>query len=332
MPLIEILLLSVVGIGVLTPVAVVVVTKLAERRHPPIGCFIEVDGVRLHYLERGDASAPPVVLFHGNGAMIQDLAAAGLIDLLAHRYRVICFDRPGFGFSRRPRFRLMTPERQAALFETALQRLNVRALVALALALRNPDMRRPVKGLVLAAGYYFATKRLDVWMVSIPAIPIIGDIMCYTISPILGWLLSRKMIRTLFTPDEVPQRFKDQVPLALALRPSQLRATAEESALMIPAAARLQSRYRHLSCPLAIYAASDDTLIECDQGPRLQRHTIASVLHTVQNSGHMLHYAVPEEIAGSIDDMMVSVRLVGSPQLAPSPRAAERASAARPAR
>ena len=338
MPLIEILLLSVVGIGVLTPVAVVVVTKLAERRHPPIGCFIEVDGVRLHYLERGDASAPPVVLFHGNGAMIQDLAAAGLIDLLAHRYRVICFDRPGFGFSRRPRFRLMTPERQAALFETALQRLNVRepvvfghswgALVALALALRNPDMRRPVKGLVLAAGYYFATKRLDVWMVSIPAIPIIGDIMCYTISPILGWLLSRKMIRTLFTPDEVPQRFKDQFPLALALRPSQLRATAEESA----PAARLQSRYRHLSCPLAIYAASDDTLIECDQGPRLQRHTIASVLHTVQNSGHMLHYAVPEEIAGSIDDMMVSVRLVGSPQLAPSPRAAERASAARPAR
>ncbi|MGA8155353.1 MAG: alpha/beta hydrolase, partial [Rhodoplanes sp.] len=299
MPAIEIILLIVVGIGVLTPVAVVVVAKLAERRNPPIGRFIEVDGVRLHYLERGDASAPPVVLFHGNGAMIQDLAAAGLIDLLARRYRVICFDRPGFGFSRRPRLRLMTPERQAALFEAALQRLDVRepvvfghswgTLVALALALRNADMRRPVKGLVLAAGYYFPTKRLDVWMVSIPAIPIIGDIMCYTISPILGWLLSQKMIRTLFTPDEVPQRFKDQFPLALALRPSQLRATAEESALMIPAAARLQSHYRHLSCPLAIYAASEDTLIECDQGPRLQRHTIASVLHTVQNSGHMLH-------------------------------------------
>jgi len=342
MPAIEIILLIVVGIGVLTPVAVVVVAKLAERRNPPIGRFIEVDGVRLHYLERGDASAPPVVLFHGNGAMIQDLAAAGLIDLLARRYRVICFDRPGFGFSRRPRLRLMTPERQAALFEAALQRLDVRepvvfghswgTLVALALALRNADMRRPVKGLVLAAGYYFPTKRLDVWMVSIPAIPIIGDIMCYTISPILGWLLSQKMIRTLFTPDEVPQRFKDQFPLALALRPSQLRATAEESALMIPAAARLQSHYRHLSCPLAIYAASEDTLIECDQGPRLQRHTVASVLHTVQNSGHMLHYAIPEEIVGSIDDMMVSVRLVGSPQLAPSPRAAESAPVARPAR
>jgi hypothetical protein len=32
----------------------------------------------------------------------------------------------------------------------------------------------------------------------------------------------------------------------------------------------------------------------------------------------MLHYAVPDEIVGTIDDMMASVRLVGSPRLAPS--------------
>lgn len=338
----EIVLLVVVAAGVFLPALVVVAAKLSERRHPPLGRFIEADGIRLHYVERGDAGAPPVVLFHGNGAMIQDLAAAGLIDLLARRYRVICFDRPGFGYSRRPRLRRMTPEAQAAVFEAALKKLNVRepvvfghswgTLVALALALRDSDARRPVKGLVLAAGYYFPTRRWDVWMVSTPAIPVIGDIMCYTISPILGWLLARTMIRNLFAPDAVPQAFKDQFPLGLALRPSQLRTTAEESALMIPAAARLQSQYRSLSCPLAIYAAGADSLIELDQGPRLQRHTNASVLHTVQKSGHMLHYAVPEEIVGSIDAMMVAVRLVGSPRLAPTFRAPEGAPAARPAR
>jgi pimeloyl-ACP methyl ester carboxylesterase len=323
-------------------VAVVLGAKRAERRNPPIGRFIEIDGLRLHYLERGNADAPAVVLFHGNGAMIQDLAGAGLIDLLARRYRVICFDRPGFGYSRRPRLRLMTPEAQAALFEAALQRLNVHepvvfghswgALVALALALRVPQSRRSAKGLVLAAGYYFPTVRWDVWMVSGPAIPIIGDIMCYTISPILGWLLSRAVIRTLFAPDEVPQAFKDQFPLALALRPSQLRATAEESALMIPAAARLQARYRNLSCPLAIYSATGDSMVEADQAPRLQRITTASVLHTVRGAGHMLHYAVPEAIVGAVDDMMASVRLVGSPRLAPSDCATESASQARNAR
>jgi hypothetical protein len=42
----------------------------------------------------------------------------------------------------------------------------------------------------------------------------------------------------------------------------------------------------------------------------------------------MLHYAVPDEIVGTIDDMMASVRLVGSPRLAPSDeRAAVRSTA-----
>ncbi len=30
--------------------------KQAERRTPPIGAFLIVDGVRLHYVERGPAS------------------------------------------------------------------------------------------------------------------------------------------------------------------------------------------------------------------------------------------------------------------------------------
>jgi hypothetical protein len=55
---------------------------MAERKHPPIGNFIECDGVRLHYLERGDRAAPNVVLFHGNGSLIQDFIVSGLVDHL----------------------------------------------------------------------------------------------------------------------------------------------------------------------------------------------------------------------------------------------------------
>jgi hypothetical protein len=78
---------------------------IAERRNPPVGKFIECDGVRVHYREWGDAMAPCVVLFHGNGTMIQDFAISGLVDLLARRNRVLCFDRPGFGYTQRPRER-----------------------------------------------------------------------------------------------------------------------------------------------------------------------------------------------------------------------------------
>src|ERR1700688_3188405 len=65
------------------------VAKKAETDNPPAGQFLEVDGVRLHYVERG--SGAPLVLLHGNGSMIQDFESSGLIDLAARNYRVIVF-------------------------------------------------------------------------------------------------------------------------------------------------------------------------------------------------------------------------------------------------
>ena len=49
--------------------------KNAEHDNPPAGRFLDVDGVRLHYVERG--SGEPLVLLHGNGSMIQDFESAG---------------------------------------------------------------------------------------------------------------------------------------------------------------------------------------------------------------------------------------------------------------
>lgn len=309
--LIAVIIVSIIG---LLTVGNVALARWTERRNPPVGRFIDIDGVRLHYLDSGAPDAQPVVLFHGNGAMIQDLIGAGLIALLAQRHRVIAFDRPGFGYSTRPRRRLMTPDAQAALFMTALDRLALRAspvlfghswgaLVALALAYRLLQAGRPARGLVLAAGYYFPTWRLDVWLMAVPALPILGDLLRYTIIPPLGWMLADRTVRDLFAPAAVPAAFKTMFPMGMALRPTQLRATAEESLLMVPAAARLQRRYPQLGCPIVIYNAALDSLIEAEQAPRLNQVMTASVLHTVAEMGHMLHYAVPDKIVDAIDGL-----------------------------
>src|ERR1700759_1256247 len=120
--------------------------KKANRANPPAGRFVEANGVRLHYVERGEGDT--VVLLHGNGSMIQDFESSGLVDLVAKDHRVIVFDRPGFGHSDRPRNVVWTPEAQAELFKAALSRLGVPnaivlghswgASVAVAMALRNP--------------------------------------------------------------------------------------------------------------------------------------------------------------------------------------------------
>ncbi|MCA1629374.1 MAG: alpha/beta hydrolase, partial [Acidobacteria bacterium] len=74
--------------------------------------FAEVAGVRVHYLEAGDAGAPAVLLLHGFAASnfvwhdsLVPLAEAGL--------RVVAPDLVGFGFSDKPRDGEYTVEAQA---------------------------------------------------------------------------------------------------------------------------------------------------------------------------------------------------------------------------
>src|ERR1700751_3019189 len=64
--------------------------RKAERDNPPVGRFIEVGGVRLHFVEKG--KGPAVELLHGNTVLLQDFIACGLIDRLAEHHRGIAFD------------------------------------------------------------------------------------------------------------------------------------------------------------------------------------------------------------------------------------------------
>jgi alpha-beta hydrolase superfamily lysophospholipase len=104
------------AVGALAVTAIVngYLANKAEGDNPPIGRFIEVDGVTLHYVDRG--SGDPVVLLHGNGSMIQDFESSGLIGIASRKYRVIAFDRPGFGHSARRRGTIWTQKNRPTLF------------------------------------------------------------------------------------------------------------------------------------------------------------------------------------------------------------------------
>jgi pimeloyl-ACP methyl ester carboxylesterase len=281
-------------------------TRRAEHDHPPRGEFIEVDGVLLHYVARG--SGQPLVLLHGSGAVNDGFELSGLVDLASQRYRVIVFDRPGYGSSERPRSTIWTPRAQAALLHKALQRLGAErplvvghswgAQVALALALDYPAH---VRSLVLLSGYYFPTFRLDVFLLSPPAIPVIGDVVRHAISPWLGRAMWPGILKMLFAPNPAPPRFA-RFPVWMALRPSQLRASAMESALMSPGAIALRRRYGELKVPTVIMAGANDRIVDAQrQSARLHQAIAHSELRLTPGAGHMIHYMVPVQVMAAID-------------------------------
>jgi len=284
--------------------------KKAQRDNPPKGRFIEVDGVRLHYVERG--SGRPLVLFHGNGSMIQDFESSGLIDLAAKTYRTIVFDRPGFGHSSRPRDVVWTPSVQADLFRKALERLGVEraivlghswgAAVAVALATKHPSL---VEALVLASGYYYPSARTDV-ATSLPsALPGLGDILNYTVSPIAARLLWPAMLRKMFGPSQVPKKFA-AFPMEMTVRPSQMRAAAAEAAMMVPTALMASKGYNGLDMPTVIIAGDGDRLIDINQqSARLHDEIKQSSLRRVAGAGHMIQQSATSDVMAAIDEAAV---------------------------
>ncbi len=300
------------GAAALTLVAAALINHVAARRAedatPPVGKFIEVDGVRLHYAEQG--TGPVVVLLHGNGVTLQDYQVSGVLDAASKQHRVIAFDRPGFGYSTRPRSTVWTPEAQAALLSSALEKMGVSSavvvghswgtLVALAMALNQPSC---VSGLVLLSGYYYGTARPDVWLTSAPAVPVIGDALAHTVSPLSGALLAPPAIKASFAPASVSEKFAN-FPIALTLRPSQIRATAADTAMMVPSAIRLSRRYAELDLPIAVMAGDGDLIAHVDKhAERFAGHVSRTTLHIIEGQGHLFHYAVPEKVAAAILEM-----------------------------
>ncbi len=280
--------------------------KRATDANPPVGEFVTIDGVDLHYLVEG--TGPAVVLLHGNGTMIEDWIASDVLGALAKTNRVIAFDRPGFGHSSRPRSTLWTPFAQAKVIAQALDQLGeTRAtivghsfgtLVALALAAERPEL---VSSLVLIAGYYYPSARIDVAVAAPPALPVIGDLIRYTASPLIGAAARPGMEKQMFAPAPVSKGWKERFPFEMTLRPEQIRAAAADAALMIPAAATLVERRPAPGLAVTIVAGRGDQVVDQEsQSGRLAEELEASELLLIEDAGHMVHHQAVEQVVKAI--------------------------------
>lgn len=197
---------------------------------------------------------------HGNGSSAEDFEISGILREAAKKYRVIAFDRPGFGRSTRPRGTYWTPAAQADLVDVTLKQLGVSrylvlghswgASVALQCALRHPTS---VAGAVLVSGYYYPTPRFDAVLAALPAVPMLGSVFRHTLMPLLVRLTWPLAMQKIFGPAPVSTVFTSAM-RELASRPSQLRSISAESGLLVPSAL-FGSSYKELSVAVGLWPA-----------------------------------------------------------------------------
>lgn len=275
--------------------------KQAEDRWPPIGDFVEVDGLRVHYVQKG--SGPDVVLLHGASGNLRDFTFS-LVDRLARDYRVTAFDRPGLGYTgRAERYegafnaRAETPQDQAALLAQAARRIGVSrpvvvghsygASVAMAWGL-DQDAAAVVS---LGGAIMPWPGSLDT-QYQVLGSSVGGAVVPAFVTAFVDPMSTRKSVAGIFAPQDMPDGYLAYLGPGLSLRRETIRANGRQVARLRPALVEMSKRYGDLTIPVELVHGTADTTV----GYAIHSEAAAKLLPNARLTpldgvGHMPHHA-----------------------------------------
>jgi pimeloyl-ACP methyl ester carboxylesterase len=274
--------------------------RQAETLTPPIGRFLEVDGARLHYVDRG--AGPAVVLVHGLGGNLRNFYA--VVDRLTATCRVVAVDRPGSGYSTMISGAHPGLRAQAAIIARFCGQLGLdRALLvghslggalSLALALDHPDR---VGALVLISTLSQVQherpavfKALDIHS------PTLRWLIAWTLMAPLGKLAHQATLKAVFAPELVPNGFDGDSGAGLGLRPDSFISASKDMITVSDELAIMTPRYPSLAVPVdVIFGRQDPILNYHAHGERLVAALPNARLHLI-DGGHMIPITVPDQI------------------------------------
>jgi pimeloyl-ACP methyl ester carboxylesterase len=277
-----------------------------QATHPPLGDFVTVDGLRVHYLDRG--AGVPVILIHGASGNLRDFAFSMVDRLAAEGLRPIAFDRPGLGYTERPADGGWDPAFQARLLRRAAAKLGAeRAVVvghswggaaAMAWALDAPES---VIGVVSLAGATHPWGGDAGLLYSLGASPVWSGATRRLASLLVDVDDPAPVLNRIFKPNAPPQGYAEFIGVGLALRPASFRANAEDLDNLHAALERMAPRYPSLSMPIeAVHGAADRTVWAEVHSKPLARDAQNGRLTLLEGVGHMPHHAAEEAAVAAI--------------------------------
>ena len=312
------LLILLAGLGVLLALLASYTQWQSARitaRYPPRGAFVPVTGGSLHYTQLTPASTErgTVVLLHGASGNEADMMIPLGAPLAAQGFRVIAFDRPGYGWSERPDGRAdADPARQANLIVEGLARLGIHKAIVLAhslagvvatnLALDHADV---TQGLVLVAPVTHPWPGGDIdWYYRPASMPVLGNLFTETLTLPAGQLALGGALVDVFAPQPVPENYAVRARLELVFRPATFRANAQDVAAIYAAVSRQAPRLGNITAPTAIVTGDADRVVLTAVHSYGSAHDIPKATLTVlPGVGHSPHWAAPEKIVAAVEEV-----------------------------
>lgn len=280
----------------------------AEERFPALGRIVRVEGLRQHVIERG--AGDPIVFVHGAFGASQDFLAT-VVPELEQRYRCILWDRPGHGYSERPRVEadpgvqadlLLALCRELELEHPLLVGFSYGGAVTLTAGLRAPD---ELRGVVLLNGPSHPWPDPLELHYRLPTVPVIGRLFVETLLMPFAELTASSRFEHAFAPSPVDPRFADSSPVPLSLRPRSYRANAEDIRTLKPFLRGQADRYDQLDVPLFLVVSEADRVVSPTlHSPPLHAAVPDSTMRRLPDAGHQILYTHPGVVIETIDAAM----------------------------
>jgi pimeloyl-ACP methyl ester carboxylesterase len=301
------LLLLMIAVGGLIGFAAYTARRV-EIAVPPQGRLLDLDGERVHYLDKG--AGPALFLIHGLSGQMGNFAYA-LVDLLAREFRVVAVDRPGSGYSTRPADADASLRAQARALAKVIRALDLdRPLIvghsmggaiALAIALDNPEL---VSGLALIAPLTQVVKTPpEPFRGLVIRSRLVRSIVAWTLATPLTMLTADRVLKQLFAPEKAPPDFTTAGGALLGLRPCTFYAASSDLLAVNNGFAEMIRRYPSLSVPVGILFGRGDRLLDYRLHGQAMKEKIPNLHLEVVEGGHMLPITAPDLVADFIRRM-----------------------------
>ena len=291
-------------------VVTIVISNRIDKRYPPIGSFVEVNGTRLHYVDEGPKDAPAILLIHGASSNLRDMLIPARVSL-GGKYRLIAVDRPGHGWSERGLYSA-TPDAQARTLADFLTAIDVDqatvfghsfgAVVATAMAVERPEK---LIGLVVAspATHPWPSGKTN-WYNHLARVPAIGWLFTRTLALPAGLGRIAPATDCVFAPNQVPTTYLKEAGIELVMVPRRFMDNSEDLTGLHPHTVRYSARYKEIKTPTIIITGDHDTVVSKDiHAVKLARDIAGSRLFVVKNVGHKPDYALSDLVAASIETL-----------------------------
>ncbi|WP_421718286.1 alpha/beta fold hydrolase [Algiphilus sp.] len=277
-----------------------------EQRFPPVGDFLSVDGLRLHYRLMGEGSGTPLVLLHGASSNLRDFSR--LQPLLAQGRPVLAIDRPGYGYSQRPE-QWPTPARIAELALSAAEALGLERPVlvghswagSVVMAALVHHGERMAGGVLLAGAAGHWAGSVD-WTYQVGGASLIGPLFAHTVVYPAGQAMLPAVVERVLAPNPVPEDYVERIGAPLALRPSNFLHNVEDMNRLSEYLQSLSPQYAQIDQPLLLIHGTADELVPFwNHGERLLPVVPQAQTVMLEGVGHAPHHAAPEAVAEAID-------------------------------